>query len=152
MKSALHHDNMQAERLKAIMLAAAELTALRLRDLPSANHRGRLEIDHRNRVFRFLDKNGDGRISIEELTEVMEELGAGGKDAQELMQLLDANSDGSLSSDEFALLQRQVEFMRNMEDTDNQYRTMLGKKLQMTDSSGLIQVYRKELGDKLAVS
>lgn len=108
LKSAPHHVNMQAKRLKAIMLAAAELTALRLRDLPSANHRGRLEIDHNNRIFRFLDKNGDGRISIEELTEVMEELGAGDKDAQELMQLLDANSDGSLSSDEFALLQRQV--------------------------------------------
>ncbi|ONK63054.1 uncharacterized protein A4U43_C07F10940 [Asparagus officinalis] len=132
----------EAKRLKTIMLAAAELTALRLRDMPSANHKGRLEIDQKNRVFRFLDKNGDGRISIEELTEVMEELGAGGKDAQELMQLLDANSDGSLSSDEFSLLQRQVEFMRNMEDTDDQYRTMLGEKLQMTDSNGLIQVYR----------
>lgn len=142
----------EAKRLKAIMLAAAELTALRLRDMPSANQRGRLDIDHKNRVFRFLDKNGDGRISIEELTEVMEELGAGGKDAQELMQLLDENSDGSLSSDEFDLLQGQVEFMRKMEDTDDQYRSMLGEKLQMTDSSGLIQVYRKELGDKLAVS
>lgn len=42
--------------------------------------------------------------------------------------------------------------MRNMEDMDDQYRTMLGKKLQMTDSSGLIQVYRKELGNKLAKS
>lgn len=90
------------------MLAAAEFTALRLRDMPSSNHRERLEFDHKNRVFRFLDKNGDGRISIEELTEVMEELGAGGKDAQELMQLLDANSDGSLSSDEFDFLQKQV--------------------------------------------
>ena len=89
------------------MLAAAELAALRLRDLPSSNERG-LDIDQTNRVFRLLDKNGDGRICIEELTEVMEELGAGGKDAQELMLLLDANSDGSLSSDEFDVFQRQV--------------------------------------------
>ncbi|KAJ6794345.1 putative GTP diphosphokinase CRSH1, chloroplastic isoform X1 [Iris pallida] len=142
----------EAKRLKTIMLAAAELTALRLRDLPPANHRGRLEINQKDHVFRLLDKNGDGRISIEELTEVMEELGGGGKDAQELMLLLDANSDGSLSSDEFDLLQKQVAFMRNMEDRDDQYRTLLGEKLQMTDSTGLIQVYRKELGDKLAVS
>ncbi|KAF8387733.1 hypothetical protein HHK36_026387 [Tetracentron sinense] len=140
----------EAKRLKAIMMAAAELAALRLRDLPSTSHRG-LDIDQRDRVFRLLDKNGDGRISIEELTEVMEELGAEGEDAQEMMLLLDANSDGSLSSDEFDLFQKQVEFMRNLEDKDDQYRSMLDKKLQLADSSGLIQVYRKELGDRLTV-
>lgn len=90
------------------MSAAAEFAALRLRDLPSTNPMLSLEVDQRNQVFRHLDKNGDGRISIEELTEIMEDLGAGGKDAQELMQLLDANSDGSLSSDEFDLFQKQV--------------------------------------------
>lgn len=89
------------------MLAAAELAALRLKDIPSANHNG-FEIDQRNPVFRLLDKNGDGRISIEELMEVMEELGAPGEDAREMMQLLDSNSDGSLSSNEFDLFQRQV--------------------------------------------
>ncbi|KAG6535653.1 probable GTP diphosphokinase CRSH1, chloroplastic [Zingiber officinale] len=141
----------EAKRLKAIMMTAAELAALRLKDLPSTNHKG-LEIDHRNRIFHLLDKNGDGRISIEELTEVMEELGAGSKDAQELMQLLDSNCDGSLSSEEFNLFQRQVEFMRNMEEKDDQYRAILGKKLQMSDSTGLMQVYRKELGSKLALS
>lgn len=91
------------------MLAAAELAALRLQDLPSSNHK-EMEIDRRDRVFRLLDKNGDGRISIEELMEVMEELGAPGDDAREMMQLLDANSDGSLSSDEFDAFQKQVPF------------------------------------------
>ncbi|KAF5180727.1 Gtp pyrophosphokinase [Thalictrum thalictroides] len=141
----------EAKRLKAIMMAAAELAALRLRDLPSTSHKS-LEIDQRDRVFRLLDKNGDGRISIEELMEVMEELGAAGQDAEEMMQLLDANSDGSLSSDEFDIFQEQVEFMRNLEDRDNKYRAILGEKLEMTDSSGLIQVYRKELDDRLALS
>lgn len=89
------------------MIAAAEFAAMRLQDLPSANTRC-LEIDHRDQVFRLLDKNGDGKISIEELTEVMEELGAEAEDAREMMELLDSNSDGSLSSDEFDLFQKQV--------------------------------------------
>lgn len=139
----------EAKRLKAIMLAAAELAALRLRDLPASDQRGG---ECKNRAFCQLDKNGDGRISIEELTEVMEDLGAGGKDAKELMHLLDANSDGSLSSDEFESFQRQVELMRSLEDKDDHYRKILKEKLHTIDSAGLIQFYRKELGDKLLVS
>lgn len=37
----------------------------------------------------------------------------------------------------------QVEMIRNLEGRDDQYRTMLNEKLQMTDSSGLIQAHRK---------
>ncbi|KAL0433855.1 UNVERIFIED_CONTAM: putative GTP diphosphokinase CRSH, chloroplastic [Sesamum latifolium] len=129
----------EAKRLKAIMMAAAELAALRLKDFPSSSHKG-LEIDPRNRIFRLLDKNGDGKISIEELMEVMEELGAQGEDAREMMQLLDSNSDGSLSSDEFDLFQKQVELMRNLEDRDVEYKNLLHEKLQMEDSDGMIQV------------
>ena len=92
------------------MMAAAEFAALRLKDLPSTHPKG-TEINQRDQAFCLLDKNGDGRISIEELMEVMEELGAQGEDAQEMMQLLDSNSDGSLSSDEFDLFQKQVNIM-----------------------------------------
>ncbi|CAL4902800.1 unnamed protein product [Urochloa decumbens] len=139
----------EAKRLKAIMLAAAELAALRLRDLPDSD---RGVGNCKNPAFCQLDKNGDGRISIEELTEVMEDLGAGGEDATELMHLLDANSDGSLSSDEFESFQRQIELMRSLEDEDDHYRKILKEKLHTVDSAGLIHVYRKELGDKLLVS
>lgn len=91
------------------MLAAAELAALRLNDFPSSNYKG-IHTNQRGRVFGLLDKNGDGRISIEELVDVMEDLGVGapGEDAREMMQLLDSNSDGSLSSDEFDFFQKQV--------------------------------------------
>lgn len=141
-------DPAEEKRLKDVMVAAANVTALHLRSLPSLNNRGKLDIDYENPVFRFLDKNGDGRISVEELSEMMEELGAGGKDARELMQLLDTNGDGFLSSEEFELLQSQVEFMRNMEDRDDHYKTVLGEKLKPT-GTGLIHVYRRELSDKL---
>lgn len=87
------------------MIAAAEYAALRLKDVTST---GSIGDDSRDRIFRLLDKNGDGKISIEELTEVMIELGAQGDDAREMMQLLDANSDGSLSSEEFDIFQKQV--------------------------------------------
>lgn len=139
----------EAKRLKAIMLAAAELAALRLRDLPASGHRGG---ECKNQAFCLIDKNGDGRISIEELTEVMEDLGAEGEDAMALMHLLDANSDGSLSFDEFESFQRQVELMRSLEDRDDHYTKILKDKLQTIDSAGLIHFYRKELGDKLLVS
>lgn len=42
--------------------------------------------------------------------------------------------------------------MRNLEDRDAQYKTLLNKKLEMGDSSGLIQAYTKELGDRLAMN
>ncbi|OIS96419.1 PREDICTED: probable GTP diphosphokinase CRSH, chloroplastic [Nicotiana attenuata] len=141
-------DPEEAKHLKAIMMAAAEFAALRLKDLPSGNPKG-LETDKRGRVFRLLDKNGDGKLSIDELMEVMEELGAPGDDAREMMQLLDSNSDGFLSSDEFDLFQDQIEFIRNIEDRDDQYQTLLNEKLQMANETGLIQVYSKEQGDTL---
>lgn len=91
------------------MMAAADLAAIRLKDLSSNKHQSlKTTTNQRDRVFCLLDKNGDGMISIEELMEVMEELGAPGEDAEEMMQLLDSNSDGSLSSDEFDTFQKQV--------------------------------------------
>lgn len=143
--------DLQAKRLKAIMMAAAELAAVRLKDIPSTNSK-LIEMDRRDRVFCLLDKNGDGKISIEELTEVMEELGARGEDAREMMQLLDSNSDGSLSSDEFDMFQKQVVFMRNLEFRDDQYKMVLNDKLQMGDRSDFINSCREERGDSLPVS
>lgn len=44
----------------------------------------------------------------------------------------------------------QVEFMRALEDRDDEYKTMLNEKLKMAEDSGLIKVYGQELGNKLA--
>lgn len=147
-------DPKEAKRLKAIMMAAADLAAIRLKDLSSNKQQSlKTTTNQRDRVFCLLDKNGDGMISIEELMEVMEELGAPGEDAEEMMQLLDSNSDGSLSSDEFDTFQKQVEFMRKWEDRDNEYKSILDEKLHdlpHQDATGLIQLYNKELEDRLS--
>uniref|UniRef100_A0A0D9WD48 GTP diphosphokinase n=1 Tax=Leersia perrieri TaxID=77586 RepID=A0A0D9WD48_9ORYZ len=149
-------DPEEAKKLKAIMMAAAEVAAQHLRDDEPTGGDGRIAVaaggvGNVERVFRQLDKNGDGSISMEELTEIMEDLGAGGHDAEELMLLLDANSDGSLSSDEFALFQKRVELKAKLEDTDDEYKKILKEKLQTVDDTGLIHIYRKKLSDKLVV-
>jgi GTP pyrophosphokinase len=94
-------DPEEAKRLKAIMVAAAEVAAVRLRELD-------MGCAERKGVFSLIDKNMDGRISIEELTDVMHDLGADSEDAKELMHLLDANCDGFLSFEEFGTFQQQV--------------------------------------------
>ncbi|ERN02012.1 probable GTP diphosphokinase CRSH, chloroplastic [Amborella trichopoda] len=122
-------DPEEVKRLKALMMAATDLAALHLNNQPTSQGIGSLENEHRNQIFNLFDKNENGRISIEELREVMEELGAEQEDAIELMQLVDSNSDGSLSSDEFDWFQRQVRLLRNLEDRDDKYRSLLGEKL-----------------------
>ncbi|KAL9253885.1 GTP diphosphokinase CRSH1, chloroplastic-like protein [Drosera capensis] len=81
---------------------------------------------------------------MEKLMEVMEELGAQRGDAQEMMELLDSNSDGSLSSEEFDNFQKQVEIMWNIEDRDEKYKAVLQEKLPMPDCGGLVQVRHEE--------
>lgn len=42
-------------------------------------------------------------------------------------------------------------FNEKLQVTNDEYNTMLNGKLQVTDGSGLIQVYRKEVEDRLAL-
>ncbi|XP_057832629.2 probable GTP diphosphokinase CRSH, chloroplastic [Cryptomeria japonica] len=128
-------DPEQVKQLKAIMKAAADLAVLHFQDLPNGSP---THNDTRSQVFELFDKNEDGLISMEELKEIMEELGADKEDALELMQLVDANSDGSLSSVEFAEFQKQVGIFQNLEGMDEQCSRKLDRKFHcfQIDQSG----------------
>ena len=61
-------------------------------------------------LFRSLDLNRDGRVSLEELCVAARELGLTGaeQDAKALLALADADADGSLSLEEFLQFQKSV--------------------------------------------
>ncbi|GAQ91082.1 hypothetical protein KFL_007250030 [Klebsormidium nitens] len=112
-------DPQQVEQLRLIMEAAAQMAAASFRTPPGRATpvvAGAAAEDH---VFAMLDKNGDGRLSVEELQAAMLELGASGAgDAAELMTLLDCNTDGSVSLAEFALFRRRIAVLRDLPDRD----------------------------------
>lgn len=62
-------------------------------------------------LFRSLDLNGDGKVSLEELRHVVAELGDGSAldgAAEALLAAVDSNSDGEVSLSEFLEFQRRV--------------------------------------------
>ncbi|CAI5515703.1 unnamed protein product, partial [Closterium sp. Naga37s-1] len=100
------------------------------------------EEDH-DHFFAMLDLNGDGVISVEEMSQFMQQLGAGddisqlsgmaspaggdgeggagGREAaEELVALLDANMDGSICAKEFAAFRRQVRALHSLREADRQ--------------------------------
>lgn len=52
-------------------------------------------------VFRQFDANGDGRLSGDEIAEMMKSIGRPESDAKELMEQFDDNNDGTLDQAEF---------------------------------------------------
>lgn len=51
--------------------------------------------------FRAIDKNGDGFIATEDLAQLFRVLGLKGYDEEKAMSIIDADSDGYVSYDEF---------------------------------------------------
>ena len=56
----------------------------------------------RQRMFSNADSNSDGKISKDELTQVMANASRGGSSVDDIMSKLDTNGDGSISQSEFA--------------------------------------------------
>ncbi|CAK9034840.1 unnamed protein product [Durusdinium trenchii] len=76
---------------------------------PSSLKSLNLDVDGVNELkatFKRFDKNGDGKLSLEELQSVLGKLGEGGgglsdEECQELFNALDKDGNGKLTSDEF---------------------------------------------------
>lgn len=66
------------------------------------------ELEQLQHAFERYDKNGDGKLSKEEIADVLKSLGAVCSDQsiQELITEIDTNKDGFVDFEEFCLLQR----------------------------------------------
>eukprot|EP00252_Welwitschia_mirabilis_P025328 TRINITY_DN7865_c0_g1_i1.p1 TRINITY_DN7865_c0_g1~~TRINITY_DN7865_c0_g1_i1.p1 ORF type:complete len:569 (-),score=126.85 TRINITY_DN7865_c0_g1_i1:548-2254(-) len=119
----------EVRQLKEIMMAAANLAAFHFHDVPRGES-STIYNEMRIQMFKLFDKDEDGFISMEELKDMMGELGANKDDANELMQLVDANSDGFLSAEEFSDFQKRVKFFQNVSDMDKECNREIGEKFE----------------------
>jgi hypothetical protein len=94
------------------MLAAADVAASRFSDL-AGNAVEVIDREDRiysnsDHIFRHFDKNRDGVISMDELQQVIRDLGADSNGSHDLMRIVDSNLDGSVCAEEFQNFCRQV--------------------------------------------
>ncbi|KAH8939787.1 hypothetical protein BDL97_15G054800 [Sphagnum fallax] len=148
-------DPEQAGYLKAIMLAAADVAASRFSDLAGNAVEVIDREDHiysnSDHIFAHFDKNRDGVISMDELQQVIRELGADSNDSHDLMRIVDSNLDGSVCAEEFQNFCRQVKIFENLAGVDKQFSTQLDQKL-LTDSVDTTEEIRRQIisGDRAA--
>jgi Ca2+-binding EF-hand superfamily protein len=62
-----------------------------------------MDEDEIRATFELFDKDGDGRITADEVRDVLDKLGEvwGGADAEEVLRQADTDQDGRISFDEF---------------------------------------------------
>ncbi|KAG4385233.1 hypothetical protein AAZX31_12G049900 [Glycine max] len=70
------------------------------------------------RVFQMFDRNGDGRISLKELSDSLENLGIliPDKDLAQMIERIDVNGDGCVDMDEFGDLYESIMEERDEEE------------------------------------
>ena len=94
-------------------------------------------------LFRSIDVNGDGHVSLSELRAVLEELGEDGADR--LLERFDLNNDGIISLDEFMEFQKAMGLSSAISLIDEQYAQAVPEVVDGTSvdgvESGSIRLY-----------
>ncbi|XP_075523706.1 calmodulin-like protein 3 [Primulina tabacum] len=85
---------------------------------PLANVSRRMEASELKRVFQMFDRNGDGRITKEELNESLENMGIliPDKELSLMIEKIDVNLDGCVDIDEFGNLYQNIVDERHEEE------------------------------------
>lgn len=84
---------------------------------PSTPRSSRMDSDQLQRIFQMFDKNGDSRITKEELNDSLENMGIFIPDADltQMIDNIDENHDGCVDIDEFGALYKSI-----MDDRENE--------------------------------
>ncbi|KAL4556200.1 hypothetical protein LXL04_038844 [Taraxacum kok-saghyz] len=93
---------------------------------PSTPRSSRMDRDQLQRIFQMFDKNGDARITKEELNDSLENMGIfiPDSDLTQMIENIDENHDGCVDIDEFGALYKSI-----MDDRDHEedvYRSGFG--------------------------
>lgn len=89
------------------------------------------------RLWRQFDKNGDGCIEVNELQQVMQELGGGDSklEVDELMALVDLDQNGLVSPEEFDKFRRRLGLLTQLPRADEATWQQLQLRLGPADTS-----------------
>ena len=98
------------------------------------------EYDAGEGLFRSIDINGDGEVSLGELTTVLEELGEEGAEA--LLERFDMNHDGVISIEEFMEFQKVMGLSHAITQIDQTYANSLNS---ITESRTVLESYKGEV-------
>ncbi|XP_023745766.1 calmodulin-like protein 3 [Lactuca sativa] len=84
---------------------------------PSTPRSSRMDSDQLHRIFQMFDKNGDSRITKQELNESLENMGIfiPDSDLVKMIENIDENNDGCVDIDEFGALYKSI-----MDDRENE--------------------------------
>ncbi len=99
-----------------------------------------VEYDAGEGLFRSIDINGDGEVSLAELKIVLEELGEEGAEA--LLERFDMNHDGVISVEEFMEFQKVMGLSHAIAQIDQTYAKSLPS---LTESRSVLESYKGDM-------
>lgn len=127
----------QAEQLK------------RLKESPAFDIDVPSDINAGEALFRSIDTNGDGEVTLDELTVALEELGEKGElGASYLLDAADKNNDGVISLQEFMEIQKIVGLSNAVSKMDKTYAAEIPRTDTLTDPTKHIGSRAPKIGNQ----